>query len=138
MQPELKLAVQAPDAAPGRGPFPQAVRVGPLVFVSGQGPLSPETNRPIEGTFADQVRRTFDNVRSILCAAGLGLEHVVKVTVYLQDIAKVPEFNQLYEQLMPRPLPARTLVQVVLRGIDVELDVIAADPAIAALAPRSV
>jgi 2-iminobutanoate/2-iminopropanoate deaminase len=135
MPPELKSRVATAQAPAGRGPFPQAIQVGSLVFVSGQGPLSPATNQPIEGGFADQVRQTFANVEAILRAAGLGLEHVVKVTVYLADIARVPEFNNLYEGLMPAPLPARTLVEVGLRGIEVEFDVIAAHPSITAWTP---
>jgi 2-iminobutanoate/2-iminopropanoate deaminase len=135
MPPELKARAPTPQAPAGRGPFPQAVQVGPLLFLSGQGPLSPTTNRPIDGGFAEQVRQTFANVEAILRAAGLGLEHVVKVTVYLADIARVPDFNTLYEVLMPAPLPARTLVEVGLRGIEVELDVIAAHPSITALIP---
>jgi 2-iminobutanoate/2-iminopropanoate deaminase len=128
MQPDFKRTVSTPLAPAGRGPFPQAVAVGPMLFVSGQGPLSPETNQPISGGFEAQVERTFANVEAILRAAGLGLEHVAKVTVYLTDIGKVPDFNRVYERLMPAPLPARTLVQVGLRGIDVEIDVIAVHP----------
>lgn len=131
---ELKQSVTSSQAPAGRGPFPQAVQVGPLVFLSGQGPISRETNRPIEGNFTAQVRETFANLENILRAAGLSLAHVVKVTVYLTDIARVPEFNHLYEELMPKPYPARTLVQVGLRGIDVEMDMIAAHPAITAWA----
>lgn len=134
MHPELKQSVMSSLAPAGRGPYPQAVQVGPLLFLSGQGPISRETNRPIEGSFTAQVRETFANLENILRAAGLSLAHVVKVTVYLTDIARVPEFNQLYEELMPKPYPARTLVQVGLRGIDVEMDMIAAHPAITAWA----
>jgi 2-iminobutanoate/2-iminopropanoate deaminase len=137
MLPELKRALATPDAPAGRGPFPQAVQVGPLVFLSGQGPLAPASNEPIAGGFAEQVRQTFGNVGAILRTAGLGLEHIVKVTVYLTDIGRVPEFNALYERLMPKPYPARTLVQVQLRGIDVEMDVIAVHPVIASFTPSS-
>jgi 2-iminobutanoate/2-iminopropanoate deaminase len=133
MPPELKHTLATADAPAGRGPFPQAVQVGPLVFLSGQGPLSPQTNQPIAGGFAEQVQQTFANVKAILRSAGLGLDHVVKVTVYLTDIGRVPDFNALYENLMPQPHPARTLVQVNLRGIDVEMDVIAVHPVIASL-----
>jgi 2-iminobutanoate/2-iminopropanoate deaminase len=89
--------------------------------------LDPQENRPKGGTFEQQVRLTFRNVRAILAAAGLSLADVVKVTVYLSDLALVPQFNGLYEAEMPEPRPARTLVQAGLRNIDVELDVIAAD-----------
>jgi len=138
MRPELKRALTTPDAPAGRGPFPQAVLIGSLVFLSGQGPLGPDSNEPIAGGFAEQVRQTFGNVEAILRAAGLSLEHVVKVTVYLSDIGRVPEFNALYERLMPEPYPARTLVQVQLRGIDVEMDVIAVHPGIAPVLPSRV
>lgn len=134
MPAEARQAVSTPRAPAGRGPFPQAVTFGPLVFVSGQGPLSPATNEPICGSFAEQVVQTFENLRAILGAAGVGLEHLVKVTVYLSDLARVPEFNELYQRLMPAPYPARTLVAVGLRGIDVEIDAIAARP-VAAGAP---
>lgn len=128
MRPELKQTVSTSLAPAGRGPFPQAVVVGPFVFVSGQGPLSPDTNQPIQAGFAAQVEQTFANAGAILHAAGLGLEHVAKITVYLSDLANIPEFNRIYERLVPAPLPARTLVQAGLRGIDVEIDVIAVDP----------
>jgi 2-iminobutanoate/2-iminopropanoate deaminase len=117
------------DAAPrGRGPFPQALRVGQFVFVSGQGPLDPATNAPIAGSFSEQVNRTFDNLQAILAATNLGLSNLAKVTVYLSDLQNIPEFNAIYEKRVPAPFPARTLVQTGLRGIDVELDVIAIDP----------
>jgi 2-iminobutanoate/2-iminopropanoate deaminase len=122
---ELRSVISTDRAPKGRGPFPQAVRVGQLVFVSGQGPLDPATNVPIKGTFSEQVDQTFDNIEAILAAAGIGLSDLAKVTVYLSDLARVAEFNALYEARVPAPLPARTLVQAGLRGIDVELDVIA-------------
>lgn len=115
----------ARDAPPGRGPFPQALAVGPFVFVSGQGPLDPATNAPVAGSFAVQVTRAIDNVEAILASAGLGLDDVAKVTVYLADLSRVEEFNALYANRFRPPRPARTLVEAGLRGIDVELDVIA-------------
>lgn len=99
-----------------------------MVFVSGQGPLDPVANTPISGTFPEQVNRTFDNLTAILAAAGLGFSDIAKITVYLSDLSRVPEFNAIYESRMPAPFPARTLVQAGLRGIDVEIDVIAIDP----------
>lgn len=124
----MKSPIHTPSAPAGRGPFPQALAAGPFVFVSGQGPLLPETNEPQRGEFAAQVRQTLTNVQAILGAANLGLEHVVKMTVYLTDLANVPALNEVYEQMVPEPRPARTLVQAGLRGIDVEVDVIAMDP----------
>lgn len=127
---ELTSVIFSERAPKGRGPFPQALRAGSLVFLSGQGPLDPQTNAPIAGGFKEQVERTFDNVVAILAAAGLTPESIVKITVYLSDLARIPEFNVLYEDWLGRHFPARTLVQAGLRGIDVELDVIAFDPSI--------
>lgn len=124
----MKRHLHTPLAPAGRGPFPQALEAGAFVFVSGQGPLLPETNQPQSGDFAAQVRLVLSNVEAILRAANLGLEHLVKVTVYLTDLANVPAFNEVYAQMIPEPRPARTLVQAGLRGIDVEVDVIAMKP----------
>jgi 2-iminobutanoate/2-iminopropanoate deaminase len=123
-----KTIIKSSDAPKGRGPFPQALRCGPMVFVSGQGPLSPSTNAPIGGSFAEQATQTLRNVEAVLVASGLGLQHIVKATVYLQDLSCVEEFNEIYRKFVPEPWPARTLVSAGLRGIDVEMDVIAFDP----------
>jgi len=125
---EFRSVIGTDKAPRGRGPFPQALRVGGLVFVSGQGPLDPVANAPIVGSFSEQVTRTLDNIEAILAAAGLGLADIAKATVYLTDLGNVAEFNAIYESRIPAPFPARTLVQAVLRGIDVEIDVIAVDP----------
>ncbi len=122
-----KKTITADDAPKGRGPFPQAMRCGPMVFVSGQGPLSPVTNAPIGGSFADQTRQTLQNIATVLGAAGLGLQDIAKATIYLQDLNHIEEFNKIYREIMPEPWPARTLVCAGLRGIDVEIDVIAVD-----------
>lgn len=124
---ERSSTISTEQAPKGRGPFPQALRAGPLVFLSGQGPLDPKTNAPIVGGFQEQVERTFDNIAAILAAAGLTLQNVVKITVYLNDLARIAEFNALYQARLGEHLPARTLVQAGLRGIDVEMDVIAID-----------
>jgi len=123
-----KKHIASNEAPKGRGPFPQALRCGQMVFVSGQGPLLPATNAPIGGTLAEQARQTLRNVEAVLSAAGLGLRHIVKATIYLQDLSRVEEFNEIYREMMPEPWPARTLVSAGLRGIDVEIDVIAMDP----------
>ena len=124
---EFRSVIFSDKAPQGRGPFPQALRVGQMVFVSGQGPLDPATNAPIAGSFAEQVDCTLDNIEVILAAAGLGFSDIAKVTVYLSDLRYVREFNAIYQSRIPAPFPARTLVQAGLRGIDVELDVIAID-----------
>jgi len=106
----------------GRGPFPQAVKAGPFLFVSGMGPLDPDTNAPIQGDFEAQVRRTLDNIREIVLEAGMELSDAVRITIYLTELGNIPRFNAIYEEYFPGDRPARALVQAGLRGIDVELE----------------
>lgn len=111
-------------AAPG-GAYSQGLRVGDFVFVSGQGPIDPETGRIVGMTIEEQVRRTLENVKAILEAAGATMADVVKATVHLADIGDFPRFNAVYSEYFPDPKPTRTTVQSVLHDIKVEIDVIA-------------
>jgi 2-iminobutanoate/2-iminopropanoate deaminase len=121
-------SVYAPEAPRGRGPFPQAVRCGDMLFVSGTGPLDPARNEPDVGSFEHEVELTMRNLAKIAEAAGCSLADTVKLTIYLADLANVPEFNAIYRRYFRTHLPARTLVQVGLRGIQVEIDGIFACP----------
>ncbi len=121
----LREIINTENAPKGRGPFPQALKVGPFVFLSGWGPLDKETNAPIKGSFEEQVRKTLDNISAVAEASGLNISKAVKITVYLTDLANIPCFNEVYKEYFPdeSQRPARTLVQAGLRGIDVEIDV---------------
>ncbi len=125
--------VHSSKAPVGRGPFPQAVRYGGLLFVSGQGPLDPQRNEPDVGSFEHEVRVTLDNLAAVVEAAGCGLADALKLTIYLANVANVPSFNELYREYFPDRRPARTLVEVGLRGIQVEVDGIFACPPAATL-----
>ncbi len=117
-----KETVHSPEAPKGRGPFPQAVKLGNLLMVSGQGPLDPVRNEPDTGSFEHEVELTLRNIRSIVRAAGADFKDALKLTVYLADLGNVPKFNEIYAKHFPEPRPARTLVEVGLRGIQVEID----------------
>ena len=117
-----KETIFSKEAPKGRGPFPQAVRFGNQIFVSGQGPLDPVRNEPDTGSFEHEVRLTIQNLQRIVKAANSDLSDALKLTVYLSDIENVPKFNKIYSQYFREPLPARTLVQAGLRGIQVEID----------------
>ena len=121
MKPEKK-PVHSDEAPKGRGPFPQALRYGNLLFVSGQGPLDPERSAPIDGSFEDEVEQTLANLRAVVKGAGCDLSDALKLTIYLADLANIPRFNEIYARHFPEPRPARTLVQAGLRGIQVEID----------------
>ena len=117
------------DGAPTpTGPFNQAIRVGNLVFTSGQAGRNRETGKM--GDISDQARRCIGNISNILEAAGSSLADVVKVTVYLRNADDWKAFNAEYVKLMPEPLPARTSAIVELKGPDMlcEMEAIAVIP----------
>jgi len=114
-----------------RAGFSQGWRVDSaqsLVFVSGQGAVSPEGELVGEGDFGAQVRQTYENMRTVLEEAAASLESVVKLTVYLTDIANLREHGRIKSEFFSGPQPASTAVQVValaLPGMLVEVEAIA-------------
>jgi 2-iminobutanoate/2-iminopropanoate deaminase len=109
------------------GPYSQAVCVNGWLYVSGQIPLDPVTGEVVRGDFRVQVERVLENIRAIVEAAGGRLEDVVKVTVYLRDLSKLPVFNEVYSKYFPKDPPARSVVGAsdLPRGVDLEVDVVA-------------
>ena len=125
----MQRRVIATDQAPRAiGPYSQAVVAGGFLFCSGQIPLDPESGVLVSGTVADETRRVLENLRGVLAAAGLGLDAVVRTTVYLTDLADFPVVNQVYAEFFAPPSPARSTVQVAAlpREARVEIDAIAA------------
>jgi 2-iminobutanoate/2-iminopropanoate deaminase len=110
------------------GPYSQAITAAGLVFVAGQRPQDPVTGQVADG-IAAQTRQVLQNVRGVLQAAGCTLAHVVKVAVHLASLHDFDTFNAVYREFFPEPYPARTTVGSSLRGILVEIDVIAITPA---------
>ncbi len=115
----------SPDAPFPGGPYSHAVGVGPLIYLSGQRPQHPETGEIPEG-ISRQTRQVFDNLRAVLKSCGCTFSDVVKVSVFLADIADFAEFNEVYREYFAEPFPARTTIACVLRGIDVEVDMVVA------------
>jgi len=109
------------------GPYSQAVRAGDFLFISGQVGMNPRTRTIVDGGIEAQTRQTFMNIKSILDAAGLSLEKVVKVTVFLEDIKDYRKMNDVYGTYFKTNPPARTTVQAQLPVSDaiVEIDAIA-------------
>lgn len=109
------------------GPYSQAVRAGDLVFLSGQTPLDAETGKLVEGSVAAQTEQCFHNLEAVLHAAGLGLGDVVKVNVFLTDMADFAEMNAVYAMKFEQPFPARSTVGVAALplGARVEIEMIA-------------
>jgi len=107
------------------GPYSQGIRVGDLVFVSGQGPLDPATGKLAGETIEEQTRRVLENIKAILDAGGATMGDVVKSTVHLSDLSLFSRFNSIYATYFPDPKPTRTTVGSQLLGIMVEIDVVA-------------
>ena len=123
----MRMTVSAEKGPKPAGPYSHAVVSGGFVFISGQGPVDPETGT-MPDAFADQVRQTLKNVRTILEAAGSGLDEVVKVNAYVTDLTRFQEFNEVYKEFFTHDPPARTTVGTSLLGFLVEIDCIAAVP----------
>jgi 2-iminobutanoate/2-iminopropanoate deaminase len=113
------------DVPPPAGAYSPATRAGNLVFVSGQIPRDPRSGAIVGTDVATQARRTLENVRGVLEAAGASLDDVVSVTVYLADEKDWGEFNTVYKSFFEPPYPARAVVGAGLRGILVEVSAIA-------------
>ena len=93
--------VDAPKAPQPPGPFSHATVVGPWVYVSGMGGLDPETGEVISDDVIEQTRQTIVNLEAILAAAGCTLQHVIKATVYLTDMADYPRVNKIMAKVSP-------------------------------------
>lgn len=122
----MKQAVTTQDAPAAIGPYSQAVKVGQLVFTSGQIPLRPDGS-PVEGQIQEQTRQVFANLRAVLAAAGSSLERAVKVTVFVTDLGQFADLNAVYAEHFSAPYPARSTVEVsrLPRDVLVEIEVVA-------------
>jgi len=110
-------------------PYSPALRAGDTVYVSGQIPVDPATGKVMGTTIEEQAAIVLDRLRSLLAAAGAGLDDCVKVTVYLSDLAEWGRFNKVYATYFHVPYPCRSAVQAGLfPGVKVELDAIAVSP----------
>ena len=121
-----KVPIASTQGAPPAGPYTPALRWIDLLFVSGQVGVDPATGEPVEGDFGAEVRQVLTNVRTLVEAGGSAMDKVLKVTVYLTDMALFADMNAVYEQFFPEPRPTRSTVQVGLaKRFRVEIDVIA-------------
>jgi reactive intermediate/imine deaminase len=100
---------QAPKAI---GPYSQAVRVGDMVYMAGQIALDPVTMQMVEGDFAKEAERVFENIKAVIAAAGGRFDQVVKVTIFLTDFANFAKVNELMTKYFEEPFPARSTVAV--------------------------
>lgn len=119
--------IQTNDAPDAIGPYSQGIVDGDRIFVSGQGPVDPETGDVVSDDIGEQTARTLENVDAVLRAADSSLENVVKATVFVTDMDDYAAVNETYAEYMSEPFPARSAVEVSDLPIDigVEIEVIA-------------
>ncbi len=98
-----------PDTPVSHLPFSPCVRVGNLIFVSGQASVD-ATGKIISDTFEGEFRRSVENLRKVLESAGSDLQHVVQTRNYVRDPANVARYNELYREFFPAPYPSRTTI----------------------------
>ncbi|WP_436912360.1 RidA family protein [Halosimplex marinum] len=120
--------ISTDDAPPSIGPFSQAIRHDDTVYVSGQGPVDPDTGDIVGDDIREQTAHTLENVEAVLSAAGASLDDVVKATVFVTDMDDYDDVNDVYAEYMSDPFPARSAVEVADLPVDigVEIEVIAA------------
>jgi 2-iminobutanoate/2-iminopropanoate deaminase len=126
MTPALN-AITTDKAPKAIGPYSQAMAWSDIVFLSGQIPLDPATGELVVGDFGGQVERVMENLAAVLAAAGASFSTVLKVNVYLTDMAKFSQFNEVYSRYLTEHRPARAVVQVsaLPRGAQVEIEAVA-------------
>ena len=120
-------AISTQKAPAAIGPYCQAIKVGNLVYTSGQIPIDPATGSFVEGGIKEQARQSLTNVKAILEEAGLTMSNVVKTTVFMADMADFADMNAVYAEFFAEPYPARSAVAVktLPKGALVEIEVVA-------------
>ena len=125
----IEKIVPAGGASP-RGHYTPALRAGDFIYVSGQGPIDPVTDKLAAGDVEFQTRLTLSNIQRILAAAGAAITDVVKCSVFLRDIADFPKMNRVYAEFFGDHKPARTTVEAKFHQGEmlVEIDCVAYRP----------
>lgn len=115
-------AIHAENAPKAIGPYSQAIRIGNFLFTSGQIPLD-ASGQMVAGGVREQTHQVFRNLQAVLEAAGVGFEQVVKATVYLKDMDRFGEVNEVYASYFGDHKPARSTVEVARLPKDAEVEI---------------
>lgn len=121
-----KAIIRTDKAPQAIGTYSQAVKVGQTVYLSGQIPLVPETLSLLEGDISGQIKQVFENLKAVAEAAGGDLSDIVKLNVFLTDLAHFPIVNEIMGRYFNEPYPARAVIGVAAlpKGASVEMDAI--------------
>jgi 2-iminobutanoate/2-iminopropanoate deaminase len=120
MEKQVFNSTKGPKA---RGPYSSATILGNLVFVSGQGPIDPETDKFVGETVEEQTRRVLENIKIILEELGSSLDKVLKCNVYLSDMNDFQKMNGVYGEFFSQNPPARTTIQAGRLPFDIKVEI---------------
>lgn len=122
-----RTPIHSPNAPKAIGPYSQAIRSGSTLYLSGQTPLDPVTGEMVAGDIEAQAIRVFENLKAVLSAAGASFDDVVRVAIYMTDLANFSTVNEVMKRYFHEPYPARSTIGVAAlpRGAAVEIDLIA-------------
>ncbi len=121
--PMSKQSVISADAPRPIGPYSQAVRVGNVLYLSGQVGIDPASGQLVQETIEAETRQVMTNLRAVLNAAGMEFSHVVKTTIFLSDMGYFAEVNAVYAGYFNSPFPARETVQVARLPLDARVEI---------------
>jgi 2-iminobutanoate/2-iminopropanoate deaminase len=119
----VKSIIATKEAPAAIGPYSQAIKVGNLIFTSGQIPIDPASGQIVAGGVAEQTARVMANLQAVLTAAGAGLDDVVKTTVYIKDMDGFGIINEVYNRYFTKEPPARSCVEVARLPKDVLVEI---------------
>jgi len=123
----MHKAIHTRKAPAAIGPYSQAIDAGTFIFTSGQIPIEPSTGQVVNGGIKEQTARVLENLKSVLEAAGSGMDKVVKTTVFMKDLSNFAAMNEVYQKYFSEPYPARSCVEVnrLPRDVLIEIEAVA-------------
>jgi 2-iminobutanoate/2-iminopropanoate deaminase len=122
-----KKVIQTDKAPKAIGPYSQAIQAGNMIFLSGQIPIDPKTGELTGGDIRQQTQQVLENIKGLLESQRLGMEDVIKVTIFLKDMGNFNQVNEVYAAYFPSSPPARSTVEVAKlpRNVEIEIEAIA-------------
>jgi len=118
-----KRVIQTERAPKAIGPYSQAIQAGGFLFLSGQVPLDPKTGELVKGDIGQQTKQVLENIEGVLESQNLGMEDVVKATIFLKNIENFNQVNEVYSSYFPTSPPARSTVEVAKLPRDAEIEI---------------
>ena len=119
----IKDIIDIKDAPKAIGTYSQGIRVGNLIYTSGQIPLNPQTENLITGNIKEEIRQVLSNLDSVLKGGGSSLEFAIKLTVFITDISYLSELNEVFQEYFSEKPPARSVIQVTALPMNVRIEI---------------